>query len=776
MTTIGTGDAMMMMIVCFGRTSAEDARSVAKAESKSKSRVIRVLPKSARGRSERVVEDDDDDAYEWYADVKSAKEMRVLRDAVAKEARGTNCERVVVVARSEFLNSGEMTRATQLFLAFRALFEDGVAVSIALGRGEPPKRTSCLNANLLFNFVTAKCPARRLFPSRRARAQTEAYDEDVDDVDAYASRVWLEEHARAIESVADEVTVDEDCLFASSVKQWKTDEDAIQRLSLTMAEQLDDVSDKVRTHVRDSITLEGQSLRDGTLVNLVESTAERWTDGGYARLHYVASPPGPHGVYYELELADASKERIGYVAFSALQSGDQVTASSQYPFSSPDTVFTTAQVDRLCVTPRHRRRGVKELLLRAPCEAFHSLGLPVRIKTAKESVVASFTSCELLVFERVKDPSARGVAKRRGTKRSVVLPRLDDYQPMDRWKNDDDDDRDYSNWTMRAKDDESQPMSTATALGSLPNRKKSNPLSDFTAALNRASPDNLHRIVATLKETLSSDGIDVEMFSKKFIDVATPQTSYHATFAECCASLPEDFQSSARRRAFELLKESSSQSLVELGDFIVELWRRKVVSDDELVETFYANFHAGEITNEKLEVGLRAVLRFGQRVHDLIDASDFAQIIGPGGREAMLERGIPRRLIFLAEETHEFIQGGFQSRRQGGDGHGAMRTFGGAAPASTRDDAHKSVQREMKSLTVTYTDDAEEIAAASARGERKGWVFWYKGPITSHARDSLGEMYVFAGSRAEERKDDAESKRDEPRFVPLASDERRARY
>ena len=761
-----------MIIVCFGRMSAEDARSIAKAEPKTKSRVIRVLPKSARGRGERSVEDDD--AYEWYADVKSAKEMRVLRDAVAKEARGTTCERVVVVARSELLNSGEMTRATQLFLAFRAVFQDGVAVSIALGRGEPPKRTSCLNANLLFNFVTAKCPARRLFPSRRARAQTEAYDEDVDDVDAYASRVWLEEHARAIEVVADEVTIDEDCLFASSVKQWKTDEDAIQRLSLTMAEQLDDVSDKVRAHVRrDSITPEGQSLRDGALVNLVESTAERWTDGGYARLHYVTSPPGPHGVYYELELADASKERIGYVAFSALQSGDQVTSSSQYPFSSPDTVFTTAQVDRLCVTPRHRRRGVKELLLRAPCDAFHSLGLPVRIKTAKESVVASFTSCELLVFERVKDPSARGVAKSRGAKRSVVLPRLDNHHqtPMDRWKNDDDDDRDYSNWTTRAKNGESQSMSTATARGSLPNRKKSNPLSDFTAALNRTSPDNLHRIVATLKETLSSDGIDVEMFSKKFIDVATPQTSYHATFAECCAGLPEDFQSSARRRAFELLNESStSQSLVDLGDFIVELWRRNVVSDTELVETFYAGFHAGEITNEKLEVGLRAVLRFGQRVYDLIDASDFARTIGPGGREAMLERGVPRRLIFLAEETHEFIQGGFQSRRRGGDG--ALRTFGGAAPASTRDDAHKSVQREMKSLTVTYTDDAEEIAAASARGERKGWVFWYKGPITSRARDSLGEMYVFAGSRAE---DDAESKGDEPRFVPLSSDERRAR-
>ena len=750
----------MMIIVCFGRTSANDARSVVNAESKSKSRVIRVLPKSARGRSERSVQDADD-AYNWYADVKSAKEMRILRDAVAKEARGTHCERVVVVARSEILNSSEITRATQLFLAFRAVFEDGIAVSIALGRGDAPKRTSCLNANLLFNFVTAKCPARRLFPSRRARAETGNED---DDVDAYASRVWLEEHARAIEVVADEVTVDDNGLFASSSRRWRTDEDAIQRLSLTMAEQLDDVSDKVRAHVRDSIT-PGQSLRDGALVNLIESTAERWTDGGYARLHYVASPPGPHGVYYELELADTSKERIGYVAFSALQSGDQVTALSQYPFSSPDTVFTTAQVDRLCVTPQHRRRGVKELLLRAPCEAFHSLGLPVRIKTAKESVVTSFQSCELLTFERVKDPSARGVAKRRGAKHSVVLPRLDDHhqKPMDRWKNDDNDDRDYSNWT-RAKGDESKPKSSTMALG-LSIRKKSNPLSDFTAALNRASPDNLQRVVATLKETLSSDGIDVEKCSKKFIDIATPQTSYHATFAECCAGLPETFQSSARRYAFELLNESSSQSLLDLGDFIVELWKKKIVSDDELVETFYAGFHAGEIVNEKLEVGLRAVLRIGQRVYDLIDAkaSDFSRAIDPTGRKAMIERGVPSRLIFLAEETHEFIQGGFQSRRRG---DGVLRTFGGVAPASTRDDAHKSVQREMKSLKVTYTDDAEEIAAASARGERKGWVFWYKGPITSHARNSLGKLYVFAGSHGE-RKDDAESERDGPRFVPL---------
>ena len=43
-------------------------------------------------------------------------------------------------------------------------------------------------------------------------------------------------------------------------------------------------------------------LRDGTRVQVVKSSPDRWARGGYDTHHYVPEPPGPHGVYFELEL------------------------------------------------------------------------------------------------------------------------------------------------------------------------------------------------------------------------------------------------------------------------------------------------------------------------------------------------------------------------------------------------------------------------------------------------------------------------------------------
>jgi hypothetical protein len=88
--------------------------------------------------------------------------------------------------------------------------------------------------------------------------------------------------------------------------------------------------------------------------------------------------------------------------------------------AKPGGTLTGAQVDRLCVLPGARGRGVKERLLRC-ADGFHSVGLPVRVKTASRTAAESFVRCPLLAYDGFKDPTKAGVSKRRGTKTVVVV-------------------------------------------------------------------------------------------------------------------------------------------------------------------------------------------------------------------------------------------------------------------------------------------------------------------------------------------------------------------
>eukprot|EP00966_Prymnesium_polylepis_P114946 2656474-Prymnesium_polylepis.1 len=63
-----------------------------------------------------------------------------------------------------------------------------------------------------------------------------------------------------------------------------------------------------------------------------------------------------------------------------------------------------AQVERLVVMPAHRRRGAKEVMFGVCCDAYHAIGLPVRVKTGAHAVHEAFVRCQLLAYEGHRPP------------------------------------------------------------------------------------------------------------------------------------------------------------------------------------------------------------------------------------------------------------------------------------------------------------------------------------------------------------------------------------
>ncbi|CEG00686.1 Acyl-CoA N-acyltransferase [Ostreococcus tauri] len=671
----------------------------------------------------------------------------------------------------------ETTRAVQMFLAMTRRDggrRTGIDVS---GTWTPPRRIDCLRANLCFNAVAARLPARRLYPKgvgedaaaetwrefharalERATSTVERLDDGgvraVAEAEATsfggedpiqrlaltmsarefvlqrvgedaAAETWREFHARALERATSTVERLDDGGVRAVAEAEATSfggEDPIQRLALTMSEQLEDASARVRAFVAERSRETTATLRDGELARLVESSPERWVDGGYAAHHYVGAPPGAHGVYYELELRDG--ERVGYIALSAMQSDEAATAA--YPFASLDSIFTTAQVDRLCVLPDHRGRGVKEILLRDVCDGFHrALGLAVRVKTAKESVVKSFQSCELLAFERVKDPSANGVAKRRGAKNVVVLPILDQKPRAERWTEDPDDARDYSDWRGAAKDDGRSSADAATQS----KRRDESPLAAFTSAINRVTPDNVQCMTSRVRAALV-DANALDDFAERLVEAASRgRARYATTFAHLCVEMPDDFQRVVSDRAIAELARASEEDARDIAEFVVELWTRGIVSEGQLCEAIFDGSRPGEDV-VRTEIAFRTLMRVSNAsLGRLQSARAYVDACAPDGREALKNMGAPTRLVFLAEETHASLS-------SCADASARRKLFGDRHRATTRAEAHESAKDDVKKLSIALVDEP----AAALRGKRKGWVFWYVGsPVRAHD----GAEYAF---------------------------------
>lgn len=756
----------IVYLICFGAHDGARARETSRERFGWNARETRLVTLT---RTPPTDEDGDDTGvYVWRGDHKSANDVRKLVRAVCAELERTNGARAVGVLRAGpgASPASEATRAAQTFMAFRRALSSEIEVAIALKRGAPPAKTSSLSANLSFNLVVARCPARRVFPSKQSRRRAEKDDGERDDAGETdrASRAWHREIARALRVFTHQtdgrIVVDDDddgVIVATARERWSSPDDPIQRLTLGVADQLDDVGDRVRAFVaaRDRERDRDLALDDGAAVRLVPSSPERWSEGGYGALHYVSANPERCGVYYEVEIS-ASGARVGYIAARAIQS-DPDSDATYHPFSSPDFVFTTAQVERLCVVPEARRRGVKEILLRDVCDAFHALGLPVRIKTAKESVVASFRRCALLAFERVKDPKANGVRKTRGTKSVVVLPTTNSgtttASAPSRWSQDDDDERDYSNW--RRDGDASDDVASASATKK--KTKALDPVSAFTAALNRATPDSIERTVERVSAALEEcHSASLGACADRLVAAAAAQTNYATTYARCVAATTSlEFRDAVRVRATERLRSSDDASLVGVAEFVVELWRANVVPDDDFERLLFDDaFVDDESPNfARIDVAFRALLRFGETLARRPATRAYATASEREGRERLAALGAPRRTLFLAEEVDEDAREGFQrgARRRG---------FGQPPTASSRVEAHDAARREMKSLVVSYDDGGEERAAI-LRGERKGWVFWYVGsPVTSHSlEDGAPSAYVFVPNDARGR-----------RFVPTSSE------
>jgi len=125
------------------------------------------------------------------------------------------------------------------------------------------------------------------------------------------------------------------------------------------------------------------------------ASASDYAAKGFLALHYLNTGPAARAVCILAETDDG--QPAGFIACE-LDSRDP-----QAPPLLPDLpqhhFFSWAKVSRLVVVPAYRGLGLKEHLLGLTGAAFHARGLPLRIKTADETVHRSLARCALLVFE-----------------------------------------------------------------------------------------------------------------------------------------------------------------------------------------------------------------------------------------------------------------------------------------------------------------------------------------------------------------------------------------
>ena len=718
-------------------------------------------------------EGEEEGTYAWRGDVKSAAVVDALRQAVARETRSalasatTSSARVVVMATDpECVRGTTLTRALQLFFAFTRAFRDGDVVDVEVGfvfttRAPAPTFDKGLS-NVAFNLVYARVPSRRVWPTRVERRHLMLCEDREGDEDRNASEdatmrraseTWCAEHARALRAAGCDVFIDDDDGMCSAVYVPANDvsdyvttslsPSSAYKIAFPVKDQMAAASASVYAHVaaatktKKTTTTTGSSaltLRDGTKVDIVQSSPERWTQGGYAAEHYVSANPQPHGAYFELRDVDTGAN-VGYIACSVLQRAEN-DVDGRFPFSSVDSVFTSANVDRLCVLTTHRRRGVKEILLRAVGDAYHAMSLPLRIKTAKESVVASFNACPLLAFERMKDPTPNGVAKRRGEKPVVVV-----VPSASRWRTNDNDERDYTQWSRRARSDNKAP--------SKPISRGVHAFATFTAALNKVTPDAVDRAANDMRSALAAQDDIRPACARSLVRAALAQPTYATCYAQCTAALDARFQAAV----IELITINDDVRDDDVP-FTAALRAVGLLSSSRIVDMAFNNVHVhGDDNFKALERAFRMLTVCGksfyddvkhiERVRAVIDATSVSS------RERMRADGAPARLLFIAEDVADAIASDFEPSRTLRNADGSRRTFGAAPNASSLLDAHRAVEREFRNVSVRVIDDDDNGVGAARRGERKGWVFWYVGSPIACAHSS--SQYAFAGAGARER-------------------------
>ena len=755
--------------------------------------------------------------HRWKASVKNASHLRSLNAALRRARIAIGESSGISIVANGVGGTGEL-RALQLYHApYGIRTRDSTTdaddttdqdVALVLLPGDPPERDEACRRNLLYRAgPTHEFAVKRLWPRRDRR------DPAGPSIETYAKTAWTAHLVAGaggeVQTSSSEVKTSMDgchddappLVLASRASALelgapsgnRTLDDAFGPVALTVVEQLAAVNAEVLMRLGSAdigVLGDDLDLSDNSCpIALRRVEPGRWTSGGYCEHHYVPEPPGPHGLCFEAftRTTDSSEETnknpehsvpVGFIALTAY--GDDDRDRDEYPLTDDDDTkmgkynakpggtLTGAQVDRLCVLPGARGRGVKERLLRC-ADGFHSVGLPVRVKTASRTAAESFVRCPLLAYDGFKDPTKAGVSKRRGTKTVVVV---DGEDPGERVKTP------ARTGTIRG--------GTRTTGANVPLRSRvrsptsddnkqqqhpaaeRDPASATRAALNRAAPDTVaacvDKIAAALRCSASSSGESSGTISPETLAAAdlivkrgAKEPSFRAVYADIARGVASkvgcgisnsfaDAVSKSTLAPFQTRCAPGKGGTLLAGHavFAAELHHRQLVTAEDVgaVARRLAEGADAEVSGDSGVDSATCVPALCALV-DALDAAATAalgdeatglvrDVLGRvedgvghdmGGRARFLAGRASLTLSSARVESHTTAGTTLTTKcttKGFGAGRGKARPMD--ARAMTRAEVHASARVEMR-MEVVQSGSTRAVD----RGMRRGWTFAYVG-------------------------------------------------
>ena len=315
--------------------------------------------------------------------------------------------------------------------------------------------------------------------------------------------------------------------------------DYFPSVQLGVREQLLEVSNDISKLFRHN--RERYRSDDGTFA-VVASTRERYDK--FKKWHYVESLPTLYGVYLEVirildkdadnEDEDDDKNLIGYASFHTEQAPPQFENVVDNLNASKVQRFCV--VNRLVVNPKYRGRGlgVKELLLIAGCDSYHTKGIACRITTSAYTAKVSLDACKLLAFERFK--SRKDTGKERSSGKRKIVVNVPSTQKSN--VNDDDDDE----------------------------KKEREVKKDVLRMLNALTPDSSAKLTPKLRERFNALSEDDKVYvSGYIISLARVAPQFRKLLADVvlCTRLEPIVRKDAKIEIEKLSTTSSSSHLSE---------------------------------------------------------------------------------------------------------------------------------------------------------------------------------------------------------------------
>jgi hypothetical protein len=238
---------------------------------------------------------------------------------------------------------------------------------------------------------------------------------------------WGEEMRRLYKKVTEFVDGeyyerDETCvmLLNNNMNMKKTNIELYQNICLDVPEQLQEVSQDIVNLIRSRIKERDNDNYDdnNACYKVAISTRERFDM--FKQWHYVETLPSLYGVYLEIQIGnELDTTPIAYISFHTEEAPPNFKCVASSVDMSVAQEF--AVVDRLVVNPEYRKKGLKELLLKIGCDAFHERGIPCRIKTSSSSASSALNKCkEILAFEKFKTSKDTGKEKSSGRRMIIV--------------------------------------------------------------------------------------------------------------------------------------------------------------------------------------------------------------------------------------------------------------------------------------------------------------------------------------------------------------------